>query len=435
MFQQFFEDTLMSRYIKGMLSYTNIPLVPTVSPGDIILEGCQYLYDDWIILCIASGKLFIEGVSTSELFPSKEIYPSVTLYPGTGEATASFRVLCRYYEENKDVNYSYKSYCNYYDSDTHYHLGQYLRYLQYSKGLNLLPYYNCYNYKVINDITLTSTGPTYYSLTSNNDYKLAAVPIQFGKDYTIAVDSRTGIKCRCVLYGDSGLLVKDNTKDTVYYSDEDPFAGSYRSYPTTSFKKPFTYRIDTNIPKLHTLQKNLYLLIQLPKDNTSSIVVLEGNHTKSVYSSVRTDKYDENDGDTGKIIPNYDPNLSLLFANCNKTFAFSDRLIEYLVGNVIDFTEQISNNITKVQRAMLQLNRDYYNAARSTGMDTGVWDDALTRSLDMLLSDNCAKFDVDEEGNVTSINVNKNTIPFMFDKDGNVNRDMERYFYERTGEG
>lgn len=434
MFQQFFEDTLMSRYIKGMLSTASIPLIPTVAPGDIILEGCQYLYDRWVIKCLSSGKLFIDGVSTSDLFPSMKLYPSVTLYPGTGEATASFEVLSRYYEDSKDTNYSYKSSCNYYDSDTHYHLGQYLRYINYSRGINLLPYYNCYNYKVINDIVLTSTTP-YYSIESNKEYRVAAVPIQFGRDYTIAVESKAGLKCRCVLYGESGLIVSDDTSGEVaYFSDDDPFKGSYRSYASVSFKKPFLYRIDTNIPKLHTLQKDLYLLIQLPVDNTSSIVVLEGNYTESNYLSVHTDKYDENDGDTGKIVINYNPNLSLLFANCNKTFAFTNRLIEYLVGNVIDSTDPIPNNVAKVQRAMLQINRDYYNLARTTGMDIGVWDDSLERALGMLLSDNCNKFKVDENGDVIEVSEHKSKLPFMFDIDGNVNRDMERFFMERTGE-
>ena len=37
----------------------------------------------------------------------------------------------------------------------------------------------------------------------------------------------------------------------------------------------------------------LYLLLQLPIDNTSSLVVLEGNYTDSNYLSVHTDKYDK----------------------------------------------------------------------------------------------------------------------------------------------
>lgn len=425
----------MSRYIKGMLSSVRIPLVHPVSPGDTILQGCQYLYDKYIILCESSGRLFVDGISESEIYPSNTIYPLATMYPGTGESTASFTILSRYYEEANLSNYSFLSDCNYYDSDTHYHLGQYLRYLKHSKGIDLLPYYNCFNYKVINDVYLTPTSP-YYAIMDNADYKVAAVPIEFGKDYTIAIDCSSEIRIRCVFYGESGLILNPSgDSDTPYISDTAQFVTSYRSYPNSSFKKPFTYRIDTNVSSYHSMSRNLYMLIQLPKSNNSSIVVLEGDYTNSSYDVISTDYYDEDTGEAGQLMPVYNPNLSLLFANCGKTFAFSDRLIEYLVGSVITPLDEIPNNIIKVQSSMLQLSGDYYTLAKDSGIDAGLWDDALTRAMKLLLSSNCLKFEVDDEGNIIKYSSYKNELPFMFDNDGNINKDIERYFLDRLGDG
>jgi len=41
---------------------------------------------------------------------------------------------------------------SYYDSDTHYRLGRYLRYIRDVYNINLMPFYNCYNYKSVNNI-------------------------------------------------------------------------------------------------------------------------------------------------------------------------------------------------------------------------------------------------------------------------------------------
>lgn len=419
MFQQFFEDTLMSRYIKGMLSYTRIPLIIPIESGDIILEGCQYLWNEWVIKCVSSGKFSLDGVVEAELYPGKTIFPSVALYPLTGEALATYTIIDRYFEGQLNSSYCYKSNCNYYDSDTHYHLGKYLRYLKVSKGINLMPYYNCYNYKIIDDICLTTpltSKDKGYELRTDTNYKVMAIPINFGKDYTIAIESSSTVRCRCVLYGESGLLVSPSlsNSDITYISDEDPFVSSYREFERSSFKDPIIYRIDTNIGKLHSLQKNLYLLIQVPAANNSSLIVLEGDYTNSGSSVIKT-TYDPTH-ENNVIVPAVDPNLSLLFANSGKTYAFSDRLIEYLLGNVITPMDDIAHNIYKVQKAVKALDPTYYEVSNSVGMDAGYWDDRLTHSIGLILSGQ------------------SNSFPFTFDVDTNINKDVERFFLDKLGE-
>ena len=84
---------------------------------------------------------------------------------------------------------------------------------------------------------------------------------------------------------------------------------------------------------------------------------------------------------------------------------------------------------------MLQLSGDYYTLAKDSGIDAGLWDDALTRAMKLLLSSNCLKFEVDDEGNIIKYSSYKNELPFMFDNDGNINKDIERYFLDRLGDG
>ena len=63
-------------------------------------------------------------------------------------------------------------------------------------------------------------------------------------------------------------------------------------------------------------------------------------------------------------------NLSLLQINNTSSYAFSGRLIEYLLDNVISSNDEISNNIKRVQIAANKINGKVEKA-------TGIWEDAL----------------------------------------------------------
>ena len=61
MLQKFHIDTLMSKWIKGFLSKTDIPLFNYVKVKDYLIKDCIYIYDHYIIKCITPGELLWEA--------------------------------------------------------------------------------------------------------------------------------------------------------------------------------------------------------------------------------------------------------------------------------------------------------------------------------------------------------------------------------------
>ena len=112
-------------------------------------------------------------------------------------------------------------------------------------------------------------------------------------------------------------------------------------------------------------EKYLYLVIQLPVSNKSSITVLEGDYTKTYNTSKLNGEDIESLGDkeVNKILLS---KLSLLMINTKNVYAFSDRLIEYLLLNVIDYQDEISKNTLRAQT--------YMNLLTKTGIQPGVFD-------------------------------------------------------------
>lgn len=435
MFQNFFEDTIMSRFIKNLLATTPIPLYTCVEDGDILIKGGIYVYKDYIIKCEKMGRLIVSA--DEALYPSDTLFPSAVLYPGTGEPPAQFRVLAYYSFDDIRYNYTYHSRFSYYDSDTHKHLGEYIRYIKALKGVDMTPFYNCYTYKTLDNVTvnyLNDDGRT-YSFEKDDRYKIVAIPIKFFKKYTIAIDCETEVLCRCVIYGDSGMVI-DRESSNKYLSDY--LEHSFLSKPQLQFDNPFVYSVsllETDNEQLNhknTLllqqQKNLHLLIRLPKDNESSIVVLEGDYTQyespPVYHTINN-KYQRNedgslavDGDGNIILleegiiskTNDDiffHDISLLQFNCLTSFAFSDRLIEYLTLNIINEADELFFNVARVQQALMTIDErhktltgeyrfihtdkngnevSYSEAMHSRGGSLGIWDDLLTDTVKQFIN-------------------------------------------------
>lgn len=431
MFQKFFSDTLMSRFVKNLLAKESIPLLDCVTDGEIVIEGCLYIYKQFVIKCITSGKLFVSEVE--ELFPSETLYPSVMLFPGTGEQPATFKVVS-YYDESssKKFSYSYKSSVHWYDSDTHKHLGNYLRYLRDYKRIDLMPFYNCFSSYELTDIYLTTPSttklhpdtnlfPDYslhpgmmrnsvydntkdtYVVGHSNLYRVVAVPIKFGKKYTIAIECPGTLQIRSVIYNTKSGMVKVPNTENEYYSDW--IKDSYVLKSSTHFEEPFLYSVETENKILYDRQKDLYLLLQMPISNNSSIVVLEGDYTH--ISSIKTDVNSVRKYSLYK-------NLSLLMFNSHESYAFSDRLIEYLLTNVITHQDEFPTNICKVQEALYRLDDIYKQAVDGNLISYGVWDDRIRHAVLRLVD----KY--------------SNEIHFV-DQDGYINKDIEDLLLRKGG--
>ena len=374
MFQEFYTDTYVSRFIKNLLKNAPIPLYPEIYDSDKIYAGCKYIY----------GKFIIHCTNTGIVNPSAE-----------GITPATYEILDYYDPDNKDIHYRYHSKETYYDPETHYHLGKYLRHLKYQTGLDLMPFYNCYSGISIPYLTteLDSTG--YKASISRNEtsYKHVAIPVKFDRTYTIALESEAPVLLGTVIYNKNVGIIEP-------LSEADDFS-SHSFLLSASFSRPFLECIPA-APTASTYEqeRNLYLIIRLPKTHDTGIVVLEGDYTDSWTRKVVSAETNRNEP---LDIQHKDMlfNLSLLHMLSARSFAFSDRLVEYLLLNVIHKDEQFDGNIKYAQDLV------YTNREKEIPGLYGVWNDNI-------------KIDIN------SICRNASNEVLLRDMDGYLNKDVEK---------
>lgn len=399
MFQQFHTDTLGNRFIKSLLAQTPIPKFESVVEGDHLVKGCYYTYKRYIIQCHVSGILRVD--TKEELYPSPTLYPSVFLLPTTGYVVARFYVISLTDNYSPQTHTTHNSSTNYYDSDTHMYLGKYLRYLKTSTGLNLFPYYNVFPDKYFNDIELYRINERDIGIyrRSKQQYKVCAVPILYGKTYKIYVDAPEGVLMRACLHDANGWIeeVEENMPESLINTLSS--SGKYHSY--SRFSEYIEFRIETDSTRDSTMQRYLYLVLQIAKDNNSSIVVLEDVNTDKII------KCNEQSVRDLHLL-----NLSLLKMNTRVSYAFSDRLIEYLLGNVISEYDPIARNVQKVQEALCSVDKYYEGSFRSRRNTKGTWDQDIPRKILNLV----------EQSEYTSL---------QYDHDGNINKDVEKLLLQK----
>ena len=355
MFQVFNQETNTSSFIKALLSKSNIPMIDFIDIGSKVIKNNLYIHDGMIVKAKETETLTADNING--------ILIKIKPY--------SFG------DKVNGITTSFTSPISYYDSDTHKYLGEYLRAIKGYYGLNLLPFYNCFNNKYSSDFYLTSTGNQLkLNIEATPDrYKILLVPVKFNRTYTIAIDSQESVIITPLFYGNKGLA-----SGTVITDLADELLVKGKTYDSLSFKSPVTF--DTNefdtdkMDSYYSYEKFLYLAIQLSESVSSNIVVLEGDYT-------HTDIWD-------KQVNNLDPNtkdyldnilispLSLLQMPGSEVIAFSDRLIEYLTQNVITDVDDISENITRTQAYCSSIICKQKNGSQYTLPYTkGIWDDSL----------------------------------------------------------
>lgn len=364
-----------------------------------------------------------------------------------------------------------------YNYQTHEYLGDYLRFLRDYEGINLMSMYNCFSNRLCNNIKITlnwtkivnelnsvtgkeeNVEKTIKKAVFNSydtNYKIYMLPVKLFENYTIAIDCYHGIELFCGLYNeklDTSAKALDLMKKT------------YVKEPKTLFGQPFIYdKLDVKYwnsendneiiedttkfirSELAVKESELKLFIKVPTTNTSSVVVLAGdyrnfndslytvsekngwqyvtNSTIANFETKKTYKYstlpDLNSREFKPI-----SKLQLLALNTGISYPFADRLIEYLIANVILPNDQTPDNIKRVQKVM-------EDCGYSFQID-GVWEPKMQMILyDYLM--NGGKFTIatekDNDGNTiyteanglkkpvykTKKNSNGDTI---YDKNGN----------------
>ena len=256
----------------------------------------------------------------------------------------------KYYPKFTELYYSNYGY---YDTKTHEYLGKLLRLYRDIYDINLMPYYNCVSGDYISGIVIY---PTEIRREDSSNYKTFKIPIKFNTNYTLALDSSSDVKTVPILLSDNHIIDNityyNSSGNTESFNPNKDIVSNIKIFSSTSFKQPKLIGINTlnktNANILQQYEKYLYLLIQLPKSNSSSVVLLEGDYTdiknKNVYNIEGIEELD--DLELSNLMTS---DLSLLQMNDGITYPFSDRLIEYLLLNVITTRDPITKNIERIQ--------------------------------------------------------------------------------------
>ena len=357
--QSFYKTTLESKFIKYLLSITPLPLVSYIQDNDIMIQDSCYLYLNRILRCTQTGIFRgsradnYDYLTVGDLVYCKDDHPrtnevcedcltvtdELLLYGGRRMAT--YEVLSEYTigQYIPGLTENFISTTTYYDPETHRRLGDYLRLLYATQGVQLMPLYNCFCNKFVNNVNLCNG--TLEDVTDPR-YKVTLVPIKFNRTYTIALECSSPVYIKPVIY-------KGNLITTT--NDEYVFDGPYSPIKKIGYSRynyPITYKVQNYDTLSQQYEQCLYLAIQIPKNNRSAITVLEGDYSNYNYDKVFDAKMYRT-ADYSVINDTLTSALSMLQSNPSEHYTYSDKLISYLLQNTIDDRESIGENIKRVQ--------------------------------------------------------------------------------------
>lgn len=369
---KFFTNSIVSKFINAVVYNSLLPYVKTIRSNSYIIQGKTYIHKDKLIKCTKTGLFLPYASDTSNaLRVSQSLTVKSSGLTVTSKLNAGDYYTLGYYDLgliSRTMLNRYIPKNDYYDSDTHENLGKYLRTLRDLYDLNLMPLYNCFSYRIVDDIILSRSG---YSIGKEKGYKVLAVPIHFNQDYTIAIDCDSEVIMQSVFYNKFGMI-RTNVIPEIHYLT-DIISEIPTHYTHMEFKKPVIYHLsDTHLSeKYATLceeyESELYLLIRLPENNNSSIVVLEGDYTQPKR---KINPYETPSNEIEDVIMKYNcytSDLSLLQVNDHNIYPFADRLVEYLLLNVIDSLDTIDKNIGFAQK----------NIYEKENKVTNIWEDTI----------------------------------------------------------
>ena len=192
----------------------------------------------------------------------------------------------------------------------------------------------------------------------------------------------------CGFYGNKGYISPTQTSAVKIKTEN-----KYVSLKYTSFRDGFTYTTPKPEKSTYPYTRFFRMFIQLPLNIESSIVVLEGDYTTK-NTAYGTYTYNEEEKQLTIDISDFPTkvkqnqtllsDLSLTQIAGTVSYAFSDRLIEYLTYNVITSEETITQNILRVQQYASSLINAKLNHTEPFNMSLStpdVWDTKLQTYL------------------------------------------------------
>lgn len=331
----FDDNNLVVGHIKELLHSFNLPMIPVYTNDTVLYKDRSYIKENKIMKW--DGSKFIHLADYVYDWPMINLTKKLNMISAT------------------------------YDNYTHEYLGDYLRFIRDYHHIDLMSMYNCFGKRMPSRIYYSLKFDDSFTLsidTDNLNYNYYIVPIKFNKVYTIAVDSTIKWEMVSILY--SNIFI-DNVPESLIKE-------SYKVVSGSKFTNPFLYSTDFDCAKdCWQKEKSLVLLLKIPSEIKSSIAILEGNYTSSTNvvdgSQISSLTYDDSALNT---LIDYSSKNSLLAANLEISYPFSDRLVEYLLENAITSNDQFRSNIGRVQEIAYEGSVNGYY---------GIWDDMLTNTI------------------------------------------------------
>lgn len=384
--QQFYTNTIESKFIKDLIATTPLPTIDTLYKGKWIVPGCYYITDCNVV---KANHIAVDENNNVD----KDNYDAFQFDPDSFSSQLTIISPYKFDSNYPGLTSTYSSINDGYDSKTHYYLGNYLRCIRDLHDINLMPFYNCYNGEYVTDIFInTSTTTTKAVDDSGNETevttinhniiqsdpnvrgkKVISIPVKFGETYSIFIDCSTQVEIMCGFYGNKGYISPTQTPAVEIKTEN-----KYASLRYTSFRDGFTYTTPKPEKSTYPYTRFFRMFIQLPLNTESSIVVLEGDYTTKDTAAI--------DNFPTKVKQNQTllSDLSLNQIAGTVSYAFSDRLIEYLTYNVITGEETITQNISRVQQYASSLINAKLNHTEPFNMLSStpdVWDTKLQTYL------------------------------------------------------
>ena len=372
---KFNDENIFVGEIKQLLSYFNLPNFPIYSKDVNYSEGQFYLKNNTVYV-------IKNGVETkvSNYYFNKELLN-----------------LTRNLEIRNLI----------YDTYTHVYLGEFLRFIRDYLNLDLMSLYNCFTNKTANNININKNNIIFNS--NSTDCVIFEVPIKYDKQYTIAIDCSTKIELLPCVLTDNSLKIKD----------EDIYVNNYQTISNSLFKKPFIYsspkKQDLGVVNWYEKERNLKLLLKVPSNCTSSIVILEGDYRLNANVIIST-PYKEK---ITKVIFDNNKNISkltlptksqLLYLNTKTVNLLADKLVAYLLQNVITHIDAVTNNIKYVQHKLIEMG--YLD--KNKNMYFGVWDDNIRKAI----------YQLSKNASIKNTKLIDNSFDLLF----YVDKDIEKIF-------
>lgn len=396
--QEFHTDTLGSKFIKNLLKSTPLPIYPSINRGDYTILGHNYYYDGNIIKSTASRELAqnytviadVDIDSTFIPYSSKYSYYDTETHEYLGKYLDYYRSttgidlkpLYNCFSDRYNDRFIYRA--NYRSNN-----GENIKNYIFKQESNLNS-----NVKVI---MVPIKFDKVYTIALDSSSEVIMRPFFFNNGEILENLSAKINNFKCA--NNFSSLIKSVPNLDI---EADNFKEKSKPCVVSKmfFSRPNLFEVFLNDDSLTTSEKDilksnekyLYLFIQMQKTNKSSIVVLEGNYAnRDTRNIINFDKYayGESTSTLAKnflernkdnyfnfLFSNIDNNYtqfketavikaldsiekdkstsflftfpSLLKLNTQKSYAFSDRLIEYLVHNVITGQDELSGNVIAV---------------------------------------------------------------------------------------